>query len=82
MKKVSNKYVNFGIAFALLGILVFSLAMTPLEGFKEAVDTTTSKPTVNKEQSDEEKLKETLVQLQHLANLTTKKDKDKKSETI
>ena len=39
MKKVSNKYVNFGIAFALLGILVFSLIMTPLEGFKEAADT-------------------------------------------
>jgi hypothetical protein len=41
MKKVSNKYVNFGIAFALLGILVFSLIMTPLEGFKEAVKTDT-----------------------------------------
>ena len=39
MKKVSNKYVNFGIAFALLGILVFSLIMSPLEGFKEAPDT-------------------------------------------
>ena len=39
MKKVSNKYVNFGIAFALLGILVFSLIMSPLEGFKEAADT-------------------------------------------
>ena len=77
MKKVSNKYVNFGIAFALLGLLVFSLAMTPLEGFKETVDTkkkTTAKPTVGEEQSDEEKLKETLSQLQHLSHLIKKDD--------
>ena len=48
MKKVSNKYVNYGIAFALFGILVFSLIMTPLEGFKEAVDKEKKKSNVKK----------------------------------
>ena len=48
MKKVSNKYVNFGIAFALLGILVFSLIMSPLEGFKEGVNKTDTEETDTK----------------------------------
>jgi hypothetical protein len=61
MKKVSNKYVNFGIAFALLGILVFSLIMTPLEGFKEAAD----------EPETEEKTETTTKK--KIANIDTKK---------
>ncbi len=34
MKKVSNKYVNYGIILALLGVLVFSLLMGTMEGLE------------------------------------------------
>jgi|688.fasta_scaffold1020929_2 hypothetical protein len=92
MKKSSNKYVNYGIAFALFGILVFSLVMTPLEGFKEGADkkdkkttvkstTPSAKKGVKSEAFEADNLKETLSQLQHLAHLV-KKDENDKSEPI
>lgn len=34
MKKVSNKYVNYGIILALLGVLLFSLLMGTMEGLE------------------------------------------------
>ena len=74
MKRVTNTYVNFGIAFSLLGILVFSLAIPP---FKEGYSNK-KKATAKKEADD---LKETLSQLQHLAHLA-KKDKSEKYEAI
>jgi len=86
MKKSSNKYVNYGIAFTLFGILVFSLVMTPLEGFKEGKNKkkktvkTTDKPTTptasakKPEAFEADKLKETLSQLQHLSHLIKKDD--------
>jgi len=75
MKKVSNKYVNFGIAFALLGILVFSLIMSPLEGFKEAVDKETDKNPADKKLTEKKtkeikKMIEDLVQMQHVEHVT------------
>lgn len=83
MKKSSNMYVNYGIAFTLFGILVFSLMMTPVEGFKEGAKSkkTTTKKSVKPEAFEAENLKETLAQLQHLAHLV-KKDKNDKSEPI
>ena len=82
MKKVTNTYVNYGIAFSLLGILVFSLAINPLKGFEEGYSNK-KKATAKKETSAEEAndLKETLSQLQHLAHLA-KKDKSEKYEAI
>ncbi len=82
MKKASNKYVNYAIAFTLFGILVASLVMTNLEGFKE--ESTKPKPSAKKPKTEPKKatpkeltpesLKETLSQLQHLSHLIKKDD--------
>ena len=67
MKKSSNKYVNFGIVFALLGILVVSLSLNRFEGFEE------KKPDAKKKLDLKDiDLKETLSQLQHLAHIAEK----------
>ena len=65
MKKSSNMYVNFGIAFALLGILMLSLSLNRMEGF----ETKPKKPTTESKSITPEKLQEALAQLQHLAHL-------------
>ena len=66
MKKSSNMYVNFGIAFALLGILMLSLSLNRMEGFETKPKT---KPTTESKSITPEKLQEALAQLQHLAHL-------------
>lgn len=74
MKKVSNKYVNYGIAFALFGILVFSLVMTPLEGFKEGVDKNKKAiPALKKPTVPTAKKPPTSAQLMAKVNEATKK---------
>jgi len=74
MKKVSNKYVNYGIAFALFGILVFSLVMTPLEGFKEGVDKNKkANPVLKKPTVPTAKKPTTSAQLMAKVNEATKK---------
>lgn len=83
MKKSSNKYVNFGIAFALLGILVLSLSLNRMEGFEptEKEKTTEKKKTektIDVSANDIKKMLEQLTQMQHLAHLA-KKDQDSKS---
>ena len=71
MKKSSNKYVNFGIAFALLGILVLSLSLNRMEGFEteKKEKTTEKKKTTDVSASDIKKMLEQLTQMQHLAHL-------------
>lgn len=70
MKKSSNKYVNFGIVFALFGILVVSLSLNRFEGFEEK-----KKPDAKKKLDLKDiDLKETLSQLQHLAHIANKDD--------
>jgi hypothetical protein len=64
MKKSSNMYVNFGIAFALLGILVFSLSLNRMEGFETETETKSKPKSFTPEQ-----IKEALAQLQHLTHL-------------
>jgi hypothetical protein len=75
MKKSSNKYVNFGIVFALLGILVVSLSLNRYEGFEEKKPDA-KKPLPNLKDIDLKNidLKETLSQLQHLSHLAKKDD--------
>jgi hypothetical protein len=84
MKKVSNKYVNFGIAFALLGILVFSLVMTPLEGFEvEKEDSKKSNNDGSKKKKDIMSEVDKLSKI--VSELTTKKESfegDKLKETL
>jgi hypothetical protein len=79
MKKASNKYVNYAIAFTLFGILVASLVMTNLEGFKEESKPKAKKPKTEPKKATPkeltpESLKETLSQLQHLSHLIKKDD--------
>jgi hypothetical protein len=82
MKKSSNKYVNYGIVLALLGILMVSLSLNRMEGFEEKKDT--DKPASKKKSIKDMDikdidltdidLKETLAQLQHLSHLAKKDD--------
>lgn len=81
MKKSSNQYVNYGIAFALFGILVLSLSLNRIEGFKKGE--TKKKPIIKKAISNKSgvehftsaDLKETLAQLQHLEHLIKEDEK-------
>lgn len=81
MKKSSNQYVNYGIAFALFGILVLSLSLNRIEGFKKGE--IKKKPIIKKVISNKSgvehftpaDLKETLTQLQHLEHLIKEDEK-------
>ena len=85
MKKSSNKYVNYGIVLALLGILVVSLSLNRMEGFEEKKGAS-KKDAKKKSKNDIDfkdlkdldlkdiDIKETLSQLQHLSHLANKDD--------
>jgi len=74
MKKSSNKYVNYGIAFTLFGILVLSLSLNRMEGFdteekEKATNTNKTKKATDVSAIDIKKMLEQLTQMQHLAHL-------------
>jgi hypothetical protein len=76
MKKSSNKYVNYGIVLALLGILMVSLSLNRMEGFDEKKDKEPGSKNKSIKDIDltDIDLKETLSQLQHLSHLAKKDD--------
>jgi len=74
MKKSSNKYVNYGIAFTLFGILVLSLSLNRMEGFdteekEKATNKNKTKKATDVSATDIKKMLEQLTQMQHLAHL-------------
>ena len=72
----STRMVNYGIALALFGILVFSLLMSSIEGFKEGNEKKEDEKKEDEKKEDEKKENEKKdFKISH--PMLTKEDADK-----
>ena len=74
----STRMVNYGIALALFGILVFSLLMSSIEGFKEGNEKKEDEKKEDEKKEDEKKEDEKEMKDFKISHpMLTKEDADK-----